>query len=246
MSRKSRKRKRTRGARSKQRSPSASTTRAYQQAIRQADEILSENDAEIRADNWPELALDWFASEEPERDILVRYIAEHKQKLGIPWARDLLRLEVFFQAEDHLQIVEYFERAFPRYPRCALVEMWVADQIFRHGGDFWRARQMYRYAIETLPNHPKPYYELGFMSYLLGDFPGAMDGFNQAADRVADDDVELAARVFYNRGLVRYFLAGDRRAAIADVQEALRRKPNYPQAKEALRGLRGRVRWVPW
>lgn len=73
-----------------------------------------------------------------------------------------------------------------------------------------------------------------------------MDRFNQAADRLAEDDVEVGARVFYNRGLVRYFLDGDKQAAIADVKEALRRKPDYPQAREALRGLRGRVRWVPW
>jgi hypothetical protein len=45
---------------------------------------------------------------------------------------------------------------------------------------------------------------------------------------------------------VRYFLDGNRKTAIADLEEALRRKPDYPQAREALRGLRGRVRWMPW
>ena len=105
---------------------------------------------------------------------------------------------------------------------------------------------MYQYVVEQVPDHPKSYYELGFMNYLLGDFQGALDWFNQAADRVADDDVEMGARVFYNRGLVRYFLDGDRQTAIADVNEALRRKPDYAQAKEALRGLRGRGRWVSW
>jgi tetratricopeptide (TPR) repeat protein len=124
--------------------------------------------------------------------------------------------------------------------------MWVADQVFRHAGDFWRARQMYRYAVDRLPGHAKPYYELGFMSYLLGDFVGALDWFNQAAERLAADDVELGARILYNRGMVRYVVDGDRKAAIANVQEALERKPDYPQAQEALRGLRGRMRWVPW
>lgn len=47
---------------------------AYRQGIRQADEIIAKhvvseanpNRAEIPADNWQQLALDWFAPHEPE------------------------------------------------------------------------------------------------------------------------------------------------------------------------------------
>jgi tetratricopeptide (TPR) repeat protein len=138
-----------------------------------------------------------------------------------------------------VQIITHYDRAFTR---CALVEMWVADQVFRHAGDFWRARQMCRYIVEQMPNHAKTYYKLGFMSYLLGDFSGALSWFNQAADRLADDRLSLAARVFYNRGIVRHLVEGDKEAAIADVEEALKRKPDYSQAKRALRGLRGKFR----
>jgi tetratricopeptide (TPR) repeat protein len=236
-------------AKRRQKQPRRRSTRSspeYRRGVRQADKVLSKNRVKIREDNWQELARDWFALEDPERSMLARYIAEHEHELGAPWARELLRLEVFFRVKDHTQTIAHYDQAFSRYPRCALVEMWVADQVFRHAGDFWRARRMYRYAVDHLPEYPKPYYELGFMSYLLGDFSGALDWFNRAAEWVTDDDVEMGARVFYNRGLTRYFLDGDRKAAIADVQEALRRKPDYPQAKEALRGLRGRVRWVQW
>ena len=157
---------------------------------------------------------------------MARYIIDHERELGVAWARELLRMTVYFQVDDYVQVIEHYERALSRYPRCALVELWVADQVFRHGGAFWRARGMYRYAIEHLPDHPKPYYEMGFMSYLLGDFPGAVDWFDQAAERVTEDDAELAASVFYNRALVRYFLDGDKKTAIAGVKEALRRKPD--------------------
>jgi hypothetical protein len=78
--------------------------------VRQADEVLSRNGVEIRADNWQQLALDWFASEEPERGALARYIADHEQELGIPWAREVLRMEVFFQAKDYLQIIILFSQ----------------------------------------------------------------------------------------------------------------------------------------
>jgi len=246
MSRKSRKRRRTRQRRPEQRAPATLTPAEYRRNIRQADEILVKESVEIRPDNWQQLALDWFSLHEPERGELARYIADHGHKLGLPWAREFLRLQVFLQVEDHAQIVAHFDRALSRYPRCALVEMWVADYVFRHAGDFWRARQMYRHAIDQLPDHTKPYYELGFMSHLLGDFSGALDWFNQAAERVADDDVEMGARILYNRGMMRYLVQGDREAAIADVREALKRKPDYSLAEEALRSLRGRIRWVPW
>jgi tetratricopeptide (TPR) repeat protein len=246
MSRKPGKRRRGRQARSRQRSPTARVSAEYRRNIRQADDILAKEGVEIRPDNWQQLAVNWCAPEEPERGELARYIADHERKLGVPWARELLRLEVFFQVEDHVQIVAHYDQAFTRYPRCALVEMWVADQVFRHAGDFWRARQMYRYAIEHLRGHAKPYYEMGFMSYLLGDFAGALAWFSQAAERVADDNVEMAARILYNRGMVRVLVDGDKEAAIADVEEALKHMPDYPQAREALRGLRGRIRWLPW
>ncbi len=242
--------KRKRGRRRKPRRSSRPSARSssseYRQAVCKADQVLSINDIEIRSDNWQRLALDWFAPDEPDRSEMARYIAAHKHQLGVAWARELLRLEVLFRAEEHLQIIAHYDCALSQYPRCAFAEMWVADQVSHHAGDFWRARQMYRYVADNLPGYAKPRYELGFMSYLLGDFHGALDWFNQAADRVADDDVELGARIFYNRGLVRYFLDGDKQAAIADVREALRRKPDYAQAKEALRGLRDQVRWALW
>ena len=177
---------------------------------------------------------------------MARYIAANEKRLGIPWAREILRLEVFLQAEEYLIIVDHYDRALSRYPRCALVEMWVAAQVFRPAADFWRARRMYRYVIDTLPDHPKPYYELGFMSYLLGDFLGALDWFDQAMDLVGDYDVELEARILYNRALVRFYTDGDKKTAIAEIKKALKRMPDYPQAKDALRALRGRVRWTPW
>ncbi|MGD8465275.1 MAG: hypothetical protein PVI09_15530 [Anaerolineae bacterium] len=58
----------------------------YRRNIRQADDILANEGVEVRADNWQELALEWFAPEEPERGELARYIADHERKLGIPWA----------------------------------------------------------------------------------------------------------------------------------------------------------------
>ena len=246
MSRRSRDSKRKGQKRSRKQSLTAGVSSDYRRRIRQADDLLTQQGVEIQPDNWQELALDWFAPQEPERGALTRYMANHEQRLGIRWAQELLRLEVFFQVEDYPQIIHHYDEALSRYPRCPLVEMWVADQVFRHAGDFWRARQMYSYAAAQLPDNAKPCYDLGFMSYLLGDFPGALDWFNQAAERIRDTNPEMAARILYNRGIVRYLVDGDKDAAIADVEEALKRMPDYPQAKKALRGLRGKLRWVPW
>jgi tetratricopeptide (TPR) repeat protein len=247
MSRKSKKRKRRSRARPRRRPPASAADAEYRRAVQQADEVLSEDDVEIRPDNWQQVALEWFAPYEPERGELTRYMADHERQLGVAWARDLLRLEIFFKAGDHLQIVAHYDRALARYPRCAVVEMWVADTVFRHADDFWRARQMYLYATKHLSEHPKPCQELGYLSYLVGDFPGALDWYQQAAERVGDEEVEMGARILYNRGLMRYLVKGDKKGAIADLKEALRRYPDYPEAKHTLRNLRGKImRWVPW
>jgi tetratricopeptide (TPR) repeat protein len=237
-------------AKRKRRKPrqSSHTPSVYVQKVRRADETLAQQSIDIQEDNWQALVLEWYTPEEPERSMMARYIAEHEDKLGADWAREILRLEVYFQVQDHEQTIEHHKRTFPRYPRCALVEMWVADQVFRHKGDFWRARPLYQYAIAHLPEHPKPYYEMGYMSYLLGDFDSAFRWFDQAAERLSDAHGEIAARVFYNRGIVRYFLGSDTETVIADMKEALRYKRDYVQAKQILRGLRSRreVRFVPW
>jgi tetratricopeptide (TPR) repeat protein len=219
---------------------------AYRQGVRQADEVIAQNDAEIRPDNWQQLVLDWFAPHEPDRSALAQYISTYRDQIGVAWAREVLRLQVFFEAQDYERIVEHYDRAFRSYPRCALIELWVAGYILRTRGDFWRVRQMYWNAAAELPSFAKPHYELGFVNYLLGDFPGALEQFDQAVVLVAADDAELGSRIFYNRGLVRMALQGDQEAARADVEEALRRRPDYAQAKEALRAMKGKARWVPW
>ena len=231
---------------SREHSTKAEARSGYHYWIHQADEIIAKNGAEIRLDNWQQLALDWFTPREPDRSALARYIAAHQTKLGVAWARDLLRLEVFFQVKDDVAVVEHYARALRAYPHCALIELWVAGHVLRQSGDVWRVRQMYLNAAVELPTFAKPFYELGFMNYLLGDFPGALDQFNRAAALVSADDAELGSRIFYNRGLVRLAMNGDKQTALADVEEALRRKPDYPQAKESLRALKGKTRWVPW
>jgi tetratricopeptide (TPR) repeat protein len=230
----------------KRSSRSAPRSSEYQQAVRQADELLAENHIEIRSDNWQQLVLDWVTPDEPELGEMARYIADHEGQLGVPWAREMLRLEVLIQAEDYMQIVTHYNQVLSHYSRCALVEMRVADYVYRHATDFWRARRMYRYVIEHLPDHPKPYYEMGFMSYLLGDFSGAVNWYDQAVDLVGNCDAELEARILYNRAMVRFCIDSDKKTAIAEIKRALKRMPDYPQAKQALRGLRGRVRWTTW
>ncbi len=98
-----RKRGRRRKPRRSSRSPARSPSSEYRQAVRKADQVLSISDIEVRSDNWQQLALDWFAPDEPDRSEMARYIAAHERQLGVAWARELLRLEVLFQAEESLK-----------------------------------------------------------------------------------------------------------------------------------------------
>ena len=217
----------------------------YEDGIRKADEILSESNLEPSDDNWRDLVIENFAVHSSERFQLMEYTLDHDKVLGPKWARELLRLDVFLQVNAHEEVIVHYDRALSRYPRCVIVDMWVADHILRYQGDLWRARSMYQYVQERFPEHPKAYYEIGFLNHLLGDLPGALQQFNQAAERVSGYDDELIARLFYNRAAVDYALRSDEADAIADLKMALEHKPDYPQAKKMLRSLRLR-RWLPW
>jgi tetratricopeptide (TPR) repeat protein len=248
MSRKSKKHRRGRRAQPGPQPPSTRPDFDYRWVLGQANELLVRNEIKVRPDNWPNVVLDWVTPQGPDRDELARYIEAHQARLGVAWARQMLRLEVFFQVDDLDAIIVHYDRALSRYPRCALFEMYVAEQIARHHGDWWRARPMLHYAVEHLPGYARPRYELGFTHFLLGDLPGALDWFNQAVSRLTEHDAGFqASRLFYNRGITRFMLDGDRKAATADLKQALQHDPDYEQAQDALRVLRRRkVSWVPW
>jgi tetratricopeptide (TPR) repeat protein len=247
MSKRSKRRKRGRGGRRGPRATSAGAAAEYRRGIREADTVLADEGIEIGAGNWRELALDWLAPEEPDRGELARYIATYEPQLGVRWAREILRFQVFFVVEEYQQAIDHYDRALSRYAPCALVDLLVGGALLRYGGDLWRAREMLRSIPSQLLQRPDPPFELGFLHYLLGDFSGALDWYNQAAARLDDDtDPDVAAPVFYNRAVVRYSLDRDREAAISDLEEALHRRSEYPQAQRLLRELGGRRRWWPW
>jgi tetratricopeptide (TPR) repeat protein len=210
---------------------------------------LGRNGIEPSPFNWRELVLDWFTATEPGRTAMTRYIDAHAPELGVEWTREMLRLEVFFQAQNNLQIVEHYYRALTDYPPCPYLETEVAGPLIRYGGDLWTARVLLRHAIDHLPDHPKPYYDMGYLSHLLGDVPGALDWYNRGLPLFGEEEPEMKARLLYNRSIVRYHLDGDRDAAIADLERALELYPDYLQARhtlDALRGESGEVRLLPW
>ena len=67
-------------------------------------------------DNWQQLVLDWFVPGEPEWGDLARYIAAHEPQLGVAWAREILRLGVFFRAGDHPEALRALEQRWNATP----------------------------------------------------------------------------------------------------------------------------------
>jgi hypothetical protein len=127
--------KRSKKKRSRSKTSAVRATAEYREAVRRADQVLAMNDVQVRRDNWQVFALQWFAGTDRDREALARYVESHPDQLGVGWARDLLRLEVFFRAGDPPTIIARYDRALAGYPPCPLVEMYVGEQIFRHAAD---------------------------------------------------------------------------------------------------------------
>jgi tetratricopeptide (TPR) repeat protein len=221
----------------------------YEYYLDQADQLLAQNGIVPLPANWRALVLDWFPADEQAREAMARHIDAHASELGVDWAREMLRLEIFFQSRDDIQVVEHYYRALADYPPCSYLELEVAGPMIRYGGDLWTARILLWNALKHFPDRPKPYYDMGFVSHLLGDVAGALEWYNRGVSLVADDEAEIGARLLYNRGTVRYALDGDRDAAVADLERALDLYPDYPQARQTLAALQaesGERAVLPW
>jgi tetratricopeptide (TPR) repeat protein len=214
--------------------------------VREADRVLAESGAEIRGGAWQATVLEWFTEDEREQEELAGYMAAHEDKLGIRWARDLLRLRIFVEGDDHEAVLTHYDRAMARYPRCVVVELGVAALLAHHSTDWWRTRSILLYVVEQWPGHAGPCHDLGLLHYLLGDFPGALAWYDKAIARLVEDEVDLGAQVYLNRAVTHLAMGGDRKTAIAGVRRALLLKPDYDQAQTALRAMRGKVRWTLW
>ena len=66
MSRKKKDKRKSRGRSRRSTRPTAADY-AYRKAVREADRELAESQVEIGADNWPEVALDWFTADARDR-----------------------------------------------------------------------------------------------------------------------------------------------------------------------------------
>ena len=136
--------------RRKSRRSTRSASSEYRSGIAEADRILREKQIVIAEHNWQQVTVETLTlPDSPDRVELTRYIAAHADQLGVAWAREMVRLEIFFQVDDHAQVVAHYDRALARYPRCAVIEIWVADQVFHHLGDFWRARDCLLYTSDA-------------------------------------------------------------------------------------------------
>jgi tetratricopeptide (TPR) repeat protein len=72
--------------------------------------------------------------------------------------------------------------------------------------------------------------------------------------RTTKEQRRITAQFYFNRGVARYLADADAEAAIVDIKRALELRPDYSQARQALRELerdaslagRQRRRWLPW
>lgn len=94
----------------------------------------------------------------------------------------------------------------------------------------------YHEALAVRPEYAMVYNNLGVALKRQGDLSGAEEAFSKAI--ALDNDRTATAYAHTNRGNV-YRDRGDKERAIAEYEAALRLKPDYAAASDALRKLRG-------
>lgn len=98
--------------------------------------------------------------------------------------------------------------------------------LYMRQGNNTRAVSDYRKSIDLVPELKEAKVNLGAALYNLKRYPEAMTALNEG---VGTDSMEARAVGFYNRGLTHEKL-GDIQAAYEDFRNALKIKPEFPQA----------------
>jgi len=179
--------------------------------------------AYLRAKRYPE-ALTEF---ERARRMLPRYSMAHANIARI----HMLEEQYDRASEAARRVVEF------RNDRWALSYAHrLLGDIGLKQSDLEAAVASYRQALDVRPEYAMVYNNLGVALKRQGDLAGAEAAFSEAI--ALGNDPTAAAYAHTNRGNL-YRDQGDKERAIAEYEAALRLKPDYAAAGDALRKLRG-------
>jgi len=161
-----------------------------------------------------------------------RWLADHREEVGLDWARDVTRLQSY---NERLKLGggALYDERLSGAPSSAGVEWDAGMYHFEVSGDLLDAKRHLGAAAALAPEALSVHYHLGLVYHLLGAAERAEQSYRAAIAAVTPGEEEFAARASYNVA-ARLLNTGRREEARAHLRRALELMPDYPQVRQAL------------
>jgi tetratricopeptide (TPR) repeat protein len=193
-------------------------------------------------------------TEENQKDILLKklesppslldyfsdYMEKNKAKLTLEWGC-LMFLFIKADEEKYAPEIEKYYQLLETYPPNWFTEVGLAELHLRYYGNLFKARDGFLKGLELKPDDAHCHYNLGFVYHLLGVFDKSVEHYEKAVVtyQTANNPKGIKARSLYNLAVFKINVEHNYEEGEKFLKEALAVMPRYPEAKHALKQIRG-------
>jgi len=217
------------------------------QLLKYLTDIEKKSGVQLTEDNYKQQILKRLESPPDLLNYFTNYMAVNESKLGLKWG---CLMYLFIRADNRRDVTEIlrYYNSLRNYPLNYFTEVTIGELELRFKGKLLAAKDKYLLALELKPNDAYTCYELGFTYFLLGAFKKSIYYYEQAAENYENAAFpnDLRARALFNIAVQNVNLYDNHSEAIKRLHEALELKPDYQQAKQALKTLTGRGFFNRW
>lgn len=197
-------------------------------------------DIDITDENYVDLILNELERPPSLLDYIKNYVEINREVIDFEWG---CLMFLFIKAEDEKNVfdIEKYYDLLRKYPADWFTEVSIAELQFNYYGNLFKALEKFRTALKLKPGDAHCHYNLGLVCHLLGLFDKSAEHYEKAALNYEKTNFphDLKARSLYNIAVYEINIKGNHEKAGELLKEALREMPDYPEAKIALRKVRG-------
>lgn len=194
----------------------------------------------LTEENHKDIILEEIESPPSLLDHFKDYMEKNKAVLTLEWGC-LMFLFIKADEEKYAPDIEKYYKLLAIYPHNSFVEIAMADLQLRYHGNLFKAKDGFLKCLELKPHDAYCHYNLGYVYHLLGVFDKSFEHYEKAVInyQTANRPKEIKARSLHNLAIIKINVEHDYEGGERLLKEALAVMPEYPEAKRALRQIRG-------
>lgn len=203
-------------------------------------EIKEEFHIEINDNNYMDIIIEEIFKPQLYVDYIKEYMEGNQKLMSLEWAVWFYLFLKYTRQKDVDKMEKYASKLM-RYPSNFFVEFEMAEMNLFYYGNVFKARDQFLKALKLIPEDSVSNHRLSIIYFYLGMVDKSIK-FNRAAIENAHNSYEPSetkARCLFNIAVNYINVYENYAEAKKMLEEALEEMPDYPQAKAALKQLKG-------